>query len=407
MGESQIYYSNQLNRDTENKFINKDELQSIKDVLDRFKNGYLERDIEKINLFTDEVYWNSDDAFIIGTAMEEVCIGYEQIKELFEGDFKYWGDVQLDTLNTNITVSDDKAWLSTFGTVSYTFEDTESRYDSYVEYIKGIALDQSLDDKQKTTFINWVLALTYHKRDGEKRYYEWPLQVSGFLLKRDEKWKFNHLHFALKASIFPDESMNHHADHQENFETRNKIASDYPHKADLQNINHLIQTIQSKLIGKSTISLEAIEKCFETAQGGYILLPGNHTLYESKEIKEFFETLAHCKLDIKQDKLMACEYGNVIYLSGVGLISKSFSENEIYANTIKEILQIVDTSANSKDKLFSCHKMTSYGIKQEAQGEKDTWPIRFTGVLLKQGQEIKIHQLHVSYPNYWIFEGKY
>ncbi|MGL4336476.1 MAG: nuclear transport factor 2 family protein [Turicibacter sp.] len=402
-----MYYSNKLNKDTDNKFIKKDELQSVKNVLDKLKNGYLERNIETSSSFADEIYWNSDDAFIIGTAMEEVCIGGEQIKELFENDFKYWGKVKLDTLNTNITVNDDKAWVSTFGTVSYTFEDTESRYDSYIEYIKGVALNQSLNDKQKTTFINWVLALTYHKRDGEKRYYKWPLQVSGFLLKRDEKWKFTHLHFALKAPIFPDESINHHADHQKNYEIRNKIASDYQDKADLKNITQLIQTIKNELIGKSIINLDVIERYFDVAQGGYILLPDDQGLYESKAIKNFFETLAHYELDIKQDKFMACEYGNVIYLSGVGLISKNFSENEIFAKTIRDILQIVDTSGNSKDKLFNCHKMVSYGIKQEAQGDKDTWPIRFTGVLLKQGQKIMIHQLHLSYPNYWIFEGKY
>ena len=42
----------------------------------------------------------------------------ERLREIVEGDWKYWGDVKPDVTGARITVRGDAAWLSTTGTVT-------------------------------------------------------------------------------------------------------------------------------------------------------------------------------------------------------------------------------------------------------------------------------------------------
>lgn len=144
------------------------EVLDIMEVLHKLKDGYRKRDIEKVEDFVEELFIRGDETCILGTGTGELFLGIEQVKELLKSDWQYWGDVNIDLENIYIDKKDDVAWFATTGTLKNTFEDTNERYDNYVNFIKNKANDSELSPKQKITFINWVLALTYHQRTEKK-----------------------------------------------------------------------------------------------------------------------------------------------------------------------------------------------------------------------------------------------
>ena len=170
-------------------------MDEIKNILKKFQDAYINRDLERIDSFVEEVFLDSDDISILGTATEEVFFGKSKVKELIEGDFKYWGDLNLDCENANITIHEDIAWFFTDGTVKYVFKDDEGKDDRYLEFIKNKLQDNTLTEKQRISFINWALTLAYNKRSSSERKYLWPMCLSGFLIKADGRWKIYHLNF--------------------------------------------------------------------------------------------------------------------------------------------------------------------------------------------------------------------
>lgn len=145
---------------------NKD-IIAIKELFVKLQEGYTERNLDSIDKFVRETFINSYDICILGTGTEELFLGIERVKELFENDWKYWGDVKLDLNNLYIDIKNEIAWFHIIGVVKQSFEDTERRYDSYIDFTKNIIEDNALSSKQKLTFINWVLSLAYHQREGK------------------------------------------------------------------------------------------------------------------------------------------------------------------------------------------------------------------------------------------------
>ena len=65
-------------------------------VLDIFKQAYIQRDCEKIDSFMNALFDKNEDVIIIGTGASEWCTGYDEAKAIFLGDFKYWGDLRIN-----------------------------------------------------------------------------------------------------------------------------------------------------------------------------------------------------------------------------------------------------------------------------------------------------------------------
>jgi hypothetical protein len=52
----------------------------------------------------DELFIKEEGQLIIGTGSDEWCRGFEQSKELVESDWKYWGDVFIDTNASSVEI---------------------------------------------------------------------------------------------------------------------------------------------------------------------------------------------------------------------------------------------------------------------------------------------------------------
>jgi hypothetical protein len=116
--------------------ISKEDEILIRETLTKFKNGYLNRDIEKIDGFMEEIFANSSNLSVLGTGNEELVYGYKEIRELIKFDWLDWGDVKIDLEHLKINSADNIAWFYASGDVKQSFKDSKERNESYIDLIK-------------------------------------------------------------------------------------------------------------------------------------------------------------------------------------------------------------------------------------------------------------------------------
>ena len=121
---------------------------SIMTQLEYFAEGYLERNVEKLEEYCRRLFSNKD-ILILGTMPKEICSGYEAASGLIRSDWLYWGDVYYLMDQASVSVQDNVAWVSTIG---------------YVEF------DMS-------------------------RFLVLPLRYSAVMVKEDAVWKFQQMQF--------------------------------------------------------------------------------------------------------------------------------------------------------------------------------------------------------------------
>lgn len=385
---------------------NKD-ISDIMEVLHKFKDGYIKRDIENIDNFVEELFIMEEDSCILGTGTGELFLGTEQIKELIKSDWQYWGDVNIDLESVYIDTKDEVAWFATTGTLKNTFEDTKERYDNYVDFIKKKAKAPELSPKQKITFINWVLALTYHQRSEKKREYLWPLRLSGVLLKDNGRWKFTHMQFSIPKANFPDERFENSKDHIDSYNKHNEIADKYSNNQMDSEIKSLLKSLETELVGQKNLSKELVSKYFIVDSIPYIIEPDNKWSIGVDQIRQFFIESNDSTLALDLEHAISSEHSGVTWVTLSGTLKKSLTEDEVSSRVLDELESLIQADISSEEKLFAIHRSIAYALKESATGEDYTCPIRLTAVILKNQIEKPVFQhIHFSFPFYWILEGK-
>jgi len=91
---------------------------NISAQLDIFAQGYVDRDIEKLDEFCSKLI-SKDNILILGTMPNEIFKGYIEASELIESDWLYWGDVTFLMDEANVSAQDSVAWVSTIGYVKF------------------------------------------------------------------------------------------------------------------------------------------------------------------------------------------------------------------------------------------------------------------------------------------------
>ena len=381
--------------------------QEIMELLRQFQDGYTKRDIENIDNFVEELFIMGDDICILGTGTGELFLGIKQVKTLLKNDWEYWGDVNMDLENVHIDIENDVAWFATTGTVKNTFEDSEERYDNYVNFIKNKANDSELSQKQKITFINWVLSLTYHQRLEKKRDYLWPLRFSGVLLKEYGRWKFAHIHFSIPKANFPDERFENSKEHIESYNNQNVIADNYLNNQLESEIKTLLRSLETELVGQKDISKELVSKYFNSDSIPYIIELDNQWSIGVDQIKEFFIASNGATISLDLEQAISSKQSGVSWVTVCGTLKEKLTEDEVSTRVLNELESLLQMNISSKEKLFAIHRSIAYALKESATGQDYTCPIRLTAVVVvnKMGRSV-FQQIHFSFPCYWILEGK-
>lgn len=382
------------------------EISEIKKVLCQFQDGYTKRDIKNIEDFAKKLFIMEDSTCVLGTGTGELFSGIEQVKTLIKNDWEYWGDVNIDLENVHIDNKDEVAWFATTGTVKYTFEDTQERYDNYLNFIKNKTKESELTPKQKITFINWVLALTYHQRLEKKREYLWPLRLSGVLLKDNSKWKFVNIQFSIPKANFPDERFESSKEHIENYNNQNAIADEYLNSQMDGEIKSLLRSLETELLGQKDISKELVSKYFTVDSISYIIEPDNKWYIGIDQIKKFFAANNDSTLSLDLEHAIASEHSGVTWVTVCGTLKQNLTEDELSARVLSELESLFQSELTSKEKIFAIHRSIAYALKESATGQNYTCPIRLTAVILNHMERPVFQHIHFSFPCYWILEGK-
>lgn len=90
--------------------------QAIINTLSVLQQGYYERDVTKIDYYTDKTI-DTTSIVILGTNPNEILIGKEGVQRLLYGDWKFWGDVKFNLDKTHVSVSNNTAYFALTGTI--------------------------------------------------------------------------------------------------------------------------------------------------------------------------------------------------------------------------------------------------------------------------------------------------
>lgn len=382
------------------------EVLKINELLKKFQAGYTERNLEKADEFVEELFVNSEDTYILGTATGEFCMGIEGVRSLIKGDWEYWGDVKIDLDNADISVEGDVAWFALKGSVRYSFEDTPDRYDRYVDSMMERAEDTSLSPKQRITYINWLLALTYHQREGKHREYLWPMYLSGVLLKNGETWRIAHLKFSLPSSNYPDERFESSVEYQDSYNNQKTALVDYRKNKIKDDLKDFLRDFGDECFKKGEISKDTLNKFFRDNTNPLIIGPENISYRGMDGVAEFLNNPKDLTLSLDVDNAIASSSNDITWVTVTGILKQEITEKEAAETALEELKKLAKSQISSQEKLFYAHRSIAYALKESSIGKSYTCPIRLAAVIENKGGEFAFRQMHFSYPFYWILEGK-
>lgn len=171
------------------------DIEELQKVLQVFQEAYDKRNVNLVDSYGDELLRNEEELFIFGTDQGENFHGFKEGKELFEGDWKYWGDFNLNRENAYISILDNVAVVYSKALIEFTWkEDKVSRWpkNSLNYYLKET--EKSNKEIVYNMLISMANCLDIIVNAKEKPLY--AMKFLGVLVKKEGKWKFNHMHFS-------------------------------------------------------------------------------------------------------------------------------------------------------------------------------------------------------------------
>lgn len=177
------------------------EIQQIRNVLQKFQDGYVTRNKSKLDEFM-ELFAPTDEIELIGVGASERggnewFNGRAAVRDIIEGDWTYWGAVDIDVDGARIAVSGETAWFSATGTLT-SGDEYEEAYPFYLEQMRDLLMDESksLDDRLTDATHFGVRRLRDRMRGKGAR---WPFVITAVLVKTDGSWGFHTLHWSFPA----------------------------------------------------------------------------------------------------------------------------------------------------------------------------------------------------------------
>jgi hypothetical protein len=176
------------------------EIEEIREVLRKFQEGYIKRDLNRINDFMEELFASGEDTIVFGAAPYEECFGYEEAKKLIETDWKFWGDFSIDIDGAVISCSESMASLTTRGKVKMQIP-TNNLCNRSLQDIEQI-IKNDLPPKGKLLLVNDNASKVLLELERGETHI-WPIRLSAALIKRNNKWLFKQMHCSHPVSAYP------------------------------------------------------------------------------------------------------------------------------------------------------------------------------------------------------------
>jgi len=173
--------------------------EEVRAVLQQFQDGYTARDVTRLDEFMT-LFAPEEDIELIGVgaakrAAAEWFIGSPAIRDIVEGDWTYWGNVELDVAGAKITARDEVAWLSTTGAVVQT-QAFDKALPQYLQQMKAILENPDFDpDTQLMEATHFGMRRLRERSKGQG--HAWPFTFVAVLIKSNEAWRFHTIHWSM------------------------------------------------------------------------------------------------------------------------------------------------------------------------------------------------------------------
>lgn len=175
--------------------------KEIRQVLQDFQDGYIARDVARLDEFM-KLFVPGDEAELIGIGasarnQNEWFQGTERIREIIESDWRYWGDVKLEVNEAKITVMGDVAWLSTVGAILQTdhiHTDEVTRFT--LKQMKELVDDETLSPRARLVEAAHFGVRRWREREKPAGY-PWPFVFTAVLAKQEGQWRFHTIHWSM------------------------------------------------------------------------------------------------------------------------------------------------------------------------------------------------------------------
>jgi hypothetical protein len=388
----------------------------LREILNIFEKAYIQRDVNKIDSFMDALFDKNENVIVIGTSCGELCLGYEEVRDIFLGDWEYWGDLRIKTDEATIVPLGNTALIHTTGTIKYSFNsksDTYTRYLGYVkEYFNGASDDSKKDNKVKLTEINWMLCHLLNQRNTIQRDYLWDLRISFVLVKKESRWIIRQMQFSLPVvGHFPDIRIENSSNYAiDSFKTGTKKMAEY-------SINNtptyneemlkLVQDFNNEYLDTHK-EIGTVASKYFTSDSPLIINTDKAAYCSQEEIEKLIESHRACYDDIKLDyeNCLVNSNEDVVWIATQGTMKKVIPEKIAFENTVGMIENIFTSDLDDKEKLFNIRRRIAGTFKETAKGEEYVWPFRFEAVVIKEKDKWVFKYLQFSLPFNNILEGK-
>ena len=387
----------------------------VKEKIQAFLAGYISRKTEKIDQFMEDMFAKDGACFVLGIGDEELCMGINEAREMVEGDWESWGQLWLDIESLELTTDGTSAYFVLNGASTYSFQDSEERYDRYIKSIASYFGENSkhrnMTYRARLAQINWQLCMLLSTRQEGTRMYQWPLKLSGVIRKEKDTWRFKCMQFAFKrASMYPDIRF----DSALSLENQHAEAKERVHMFMLNNkeFNNLeiikfVQKLQDNYLGNNNedgLIDEGMLNDNITISSTY---GSTYTGFE--DVKAFVELYKKSWDSITVDyrRLLSLAFREGAYFMTTGYLKRHVTQNQAVIEEVANLKRTLKDDIPPKDKLFRIRKDISRTVMETFKGEEYICPVRIEGVAEKHGDGYSIVRMNLTLPSYWIMEGMY
>jgi hypothetical protein len=139
----------------------------MKDFFNDMKTLYDTRHLRKIDPFIKK--WLAPECILLGTSLSEVYKTHENIKKLFDGDLRYWYDLDIKVEQESQQSFGEYELFHVPATLTYTINENERRYENYAKLIRNIVDDNLLNYSYKASKVNYILDTLLSSRPKARR----------------------------------------------------------------------------------------------------------------------------------------------------------------------------------------------------------------------------------------------
>lgn len=385
----------------------------LKEILSIFNEGYVQRDINKIDSFMDKLFDKNEMVNVIGTCEGEWCIGYDEVKDIFLSDWEYWGDLRVKIDEATIIELENTAVIYTPGIVKYSFNSRSETYTRYLGYVKEYFDENSSDSKKsnkaKLAEINWKLCHLLTQRDSIQRDYLWDIRISFVLIKKADKWIIKYMQFSFPVvGYLPEVRIEDSPNIDELKEKIEKLEACSGENKTIKNeVINLIKNFNRDYLSKD-IEVDDIVHRYFTSHSPFVANTNKEIFISKEEIKNLIENHRSYYDEIKLDNENCIVDFNedVAWIIIRGTMKKVITEENALRNTVDIIKDIFERDLDDREKLFNIRRRIAETFKENARGEEYIWPFRLEGVLIKENNNWVFKYLQFAFPFDYILEGK-